>query len=162
MSSTVEFQAHFFMVSVLWGSFIVVIYDVLRIIRRIIKHSNFLIALEDILFWVVSSIIIFVMLYEQNDGSIRGFAILGMVLGMILYNLTLSRLLVKYLSMSINFIIKIIINIISFLLKPLKLLIKTLTKFGKIIFKKLKKIGKFVFKGLKKVKKTVKMVISKS
>lgn len=60
-------------------------YDVLRIFRRIVPHSKGIVNSEDILFWVGASVFIFQVIYRLNDGNIRGFGILCMVVGMLLY-----------------------------------------------------------------------------
>lgn len=80
------------------GVAITFLYDILRIFRRVIRHGSFLLSLEDLLFWTGCSAGIFYMLYQENNGTIRWFAIMGATVGMLLYKATLSRLFVHYVS----------------------------------------------------------------
>lgn len=172
MSEIIGLQAKFFIASFASGIIMLIVYDVLRILRRIVKHSRLLVAIEDILFWVISSIFIFIMMYIENDGIIRGFSIMGMLLGMILYNILLSKYIVNGISYILNKIIDTVRRIILFLLKPFRYILgkigkilnfirKKLFLFIKFILHKLKKIGKSLFKVLKKVAKTFKISLTK-
>ena len=68
------------------GALITVVYDVLRIFRRIISHGNLWIGIEDFFFWIWTTFWIFSVLYRENDGNLRIYTILFMVLGMFLYH----------------------------------------------------------------------------
>ena len=52
MSSQIVEETLFLYHAVLLGVFVAVIYDVIRIFRRVIKHNRFFISLEDILYWI--------------------------------------------------------------------------------------------------------------
>ena len=113
--------------ALLHGAFITVVYDLLRIFRRVISHGNFWIGVEDLLFWIWTSLWIFSVLYRENDGSFRMYTILAMVLGMIVYHKTISEPMVKLCGKVLNKIvfwigipIKRIKIYISFLGKKLK------------------------------------------
>ncbi|MFW5672518.1 MAG: spore cortex biosynthesis protein YabQ, partial [Acetivibrio ethanolgignens] len=70
-------------------------YDVLRLIRRIIPHKRIWINGEDLLFWLAASVFIFRIIYRLNNGEIRGFGMLSMTAGMVLYHFTVSDVLVE-------------------------------------------------------------------
>lgn len=123
MNEAIIVELEFFVVSILWGGIIIAFYDCLRIIRKVIKHNGFFIALEDVLYWVVSSLLIFNMMYKQNNGIIRTFSILAMFIGMMLYYNLLSELLVEK---------------ISFILIKIKKIVKKLKKVAYIKIKRLK------------------------
>lgn len=78
-------ELQFFFRAFVWGILMMVLYDLIRIFRRLIRHSVLAVAVEDVLYWIVCGILIFRMLYLENSGAIRGFAIAAVVLGMILY-----------------------------------------------------------------------------
>ena len=42
----------FLLYALLMGIFITFIYDIIRIFRRVVPHGSFLVALEDIAFWI--------------------------------------------------------------------------------------------------------------
>ena len=94
MSEGILFELQFFSKAFLLGIIMVIIYDGIRIFRRVIPHGTAAVALEDILYWLVCGISIFRMLYVENSGAIRGFAIAAVVLGMLLY-LQFTKLLKK-------------------------------------------------------------------
>lgn len=94
MSEGILFELQFFSKAFLLGVFMMIIYDGIRIFRRLIPHGTAVVALEDILYWLFCGAGIFRMLYVENSGAIRGFAIAAVVLGMLLY-LQFIRLLKK-------------------------------------------------------------------
>ena len=50
------------------GIFLAASYDVLRILRGLIPHGKLLINLEDLIYWIYVAVVVFVQLYEKNDG----------------------------------------------------------------------------------------------
>ncbi len=94
MSEMIVREANFFMTSFVYGIFLMAVYDMLRILRRTIRHGAISVAVEDLLFWVVGSILFFRMIYEKNAGIIRGCAFLAMTMGMCIYHYTISRYVV--------------------------------------------------------------------
>lgn len=88
-------------------------YDGIRIFRKIIPHSNAVVAIEDLIYWLLSGVCIFQMLYLENSGAIRGFAIAAVVLGMLVY-LQFSKIVKKIGKKLHNSIKKVIINFKSF------------------------------------------------
>ncbi len=104
MNASIAFELQFFLTSILWGSLIVFAYDFLRIIRKLIDHNVFFVSLEDLIFWVFTSVFIFSMLYKENNGIIRGFSIAAMLIGMIGYYYLFSDLFVNGVSKLIKFI----------------------------------------------------------
>ncbi len=153
-SITVELQ--FFLISILWGGLLLVVYDVLRILRRLIPHDSFFIALEDFFFWVIASLFIFGMIYRVNDGVIRGFSALGVVLGGVLYHYSISDFLVRSISALFHFIMRIL----RIILTPLKLALHKLQKLLRFVFFKEKRaLNKLLFRLINKMK-SVKITLS--
>lgn len=74
------------------GVFLAACYDVLRIFRGIVPHGSFLINLEDLLYWIYVAIVVFVELYDKNDGRLRGYVFGGLLAGMILYAGSFGRI----------------------------------------------------------------------
>ncbi len=154
MSDAISLQCSFFLISVLWGVIILVIYDVLRIIRRIKKHKWFTIAAEDLLFWIFVAFLIFRLMYEQNNGIIRGFAVLGMGLGMVIYNRSLSSYFVEGVSRFFLFIGKQIHKFLCLISKPFRIIGRFIKCRLRILGKITAKSGKRLAKPLKKSKKS--------
>ncbi len=161
MNQDIVIELNFFLTSILWGVILLVIYDVIRILRRVISHNSFFIFLEDIIYWVTSSILIFRMMYKQNNGIIRGFAILAILLGMLMYHGSVSDFIVNTISGAINgvlhLIIKVITTVVGIILMPFKLIFKGLRKIFTFFLGKTKKLRMHLLKLLKKLRKSSKM-----
>lgn len=91
MNTDIFPEAEYFLSSFLLGVLLLFFYDWFRILRRMIRHTWFFVALEDIVFWAIGGIISFYLVYEKNYGIVRAYAGFGMVLGMWLYYRTISK-----------------------------------------------------------------------
>lgn len=78
------------------GAGLMFLYDVLRIVRIVIPHSIAVLSIEDIIYWMVAGVLMFVLLYKEDAGSIRWFAVAVTALGMIVYNFVVSRFTVPF------------------------------------------------------------------
>lgn len=106
------------MYSVLLGVGITILYDCLRIIRRVFRHGIIWVSVEDLLYWTGVSVCTFSLFYYENNGAIRWFAILGAALGMLLFKKTVSPFFVHYFSVLFLWIKKQFKKMVAFLAKP--------------------------------------------
>lgn len=97
MSMTIRYELQLLFASLTVGICLMVIYDGLRVFRTLVPHGNFWTGIEDAVYWAASSITTFLLLFRQNDGILRWYAILGVLMGMLVYNLTVSRILLRLL-----------------------------------------------------------------
>nr|WP_294492411.1 spore cortex biosynthesis protein YabQ [uncultured Mediterraneibacter sp.] len=74
-------EAGIFLYAALTGVIVVMVYQILRCLRRLIRHSMLAVGIEDLLFWIAASIYIFRKMYDTTYGSIRWFFVLGAVAG---------------------------------------------------------------------------------
>ncbi len=118
MSFIIMEELMLFLHALLAGVGLLILYDILRILRRIIPHGGLLVAAEDILYWIFNALFIFYMMYRENSGAVRGYVIAGIVIGMLGYNLTLSPYLVDGISKLLNMVIRGIRKIIKTVLRP--------------------------------------------
>ncbi|EET60553.1 hypothetical protein BRYFOR_07371 [Marvinbryantia formatexigens DSM 14469] len=81
MSAVVQQEALFFFVSILTGVFLVWAYDLFRIFRKVVPHHIVAVSIEDLFYWLAVSFIIFGMIFEKNNGALRGYAFVGILLG---------------------------------------------------------------------------------
>jgi len=116
----------FLFYALLMGIFITFVYDILRIIRRVIPHGVLLVSLEDICFWIYCGVKVFLLMYHESNGTLRWFAILGALVGMTAYKKTISPLFVKYVSLLLQKILHIMGKIGTVILKPIVMMIKRL------------------------------------
>lgn len=150
MNQALSIELSFFLICVLSGGILLAVYDIFRILRRLINHNSGFIALEDLFFWVGASIYIFAMLFKENDGIIRGFAIMGMAAGMLLYHYTLSDLIV-------NLITKLIQTLIS----PLVFILNKGKRLMTSLWKVVKRVVNLFTRRLKKWVKSVRITVNK-
>lgn len=128
MADVLVREIDLFLLSIIWGMMITLIYDVFRIFRILIKHKNWVINMEDFLFWMIAAVMIFYMLYHYNLGILRAYAFWGMLLGMIIYSYTISKRCLKGSRYLINQYTPLLKKGFVFLLKPLKYIKKILIK----------------------------------
>lgn len=147
VSEAIGKEAVFFLVSVLCGMGLVFVYDFFRILRRLIPHGNIWIGIEDAGYWLFCTASVFLLLYQENDGMMRGFAFLGMLSGGAAYGCLFSRLVVKISVMLLGGMIKLVKKIAGTILRP----------FGRVS----KKISVFLRKRLKKMYKMIKIGLRK-
>ena len=113
------FLAHAF----LMGIYITFVYDLLRILRRVVSHSGFWVSVEDLAFWVYCGAKVFLLMHHESDGNLRWFAVLGALVGMLLYRKTIGTPFVKYTALVLG-------KIRDFLKKTCKILCKPFLSAG--------------------------------
>lgn len=127
----VENQAYLFLVFSLTGVIIGILFDIFRVLRKSFKTSNLITYIEDILFWILTGFLILYNIWYFNDGEIRIFMFLGIIMGILIYILTLSNILINLLVCIIDKIKKIL-KIILIPFKPVyKLCRKAILKIKK-------------------------------
>ncbi len=147
VSETIGQEAVFLGTSILLGAGLFFLYDILRIFRRIVPHGNIWIGVEDFIYWLICTGAVFVMLYQENDGMVRGFAMGGIVLGMLLYYLVFSRFVIRINVLVLKAVLGFWKKIFGFLFHP--------------VLRICRKILEFIRKRLKKLLKAVKMGLCK-
>ena len=128
-------QIKIFLIFIFVGIIISLIFDIFRILRKVYKFSNVLIYLQDILFWLLTGIIILHSIFEYNSGSIRIYLFFSMFIGIIIYTCTISQYI---LNIGV-YMLKLINKIIILLIVPfnkIHLLIKKLCNNISIMVKK--------------------------
>ena len=103
MVSSIYWEWGLLITSIKLGVRLAFIYDGVRMFRFLIPHKSIVISLEDFFFWVYASGILFKLQLEQSDGVLRGFSILGILLGMFLYNKLIGERLIFLAEKGIGF-----------------------------------------------------------
>lgn len=131
-------QAYLFLIFTFTGMAIGILFDIFRALRKNFNTSDILISIQDILFWIITGFMILYNIWYFNDGEIRIFMFLGIILGVLIYILTLSSIIFQLLY-------KILTIAKSILIKPIQAIIKlfkgVFEGFLKILQKIFKKIG---------------------
>lgn len=74
-------EAILFLQSIATGMVLYLIYDLLLALRKVIPHPSFLVACEDLFFWIFAGFAVFVKIYHTNQGILRSFLFFGTLLG---------------------------------------------------------------------------------
>lgn len=132
-----------FLYFILIGGIIGILFDIFRIFRKCFKTSDFITYVHDILFLLISAIILLISIFIINNGEIRAYMFFGIILGIIIYLFTLSKYFILFSTKVILFLKKIIINpiinIFKVLINKIKKLVHNIRKiFNKKISQKLK------------------------
>lgn len=156
MENTIAMQVYSLVIFVICGIAIGIFFDIFRILRKSFKTSDIVTYIEDIIFWIFSGLFFLFVLFKFNNGEIRSYVVIGLLIGILLYILTISKYFIKINVKIINLIkkviiypIKLIINIIKKLLKPFSFVVINIRKnvFNKMINldKKIKKVKKITY-----------------
>ena len=137
-------QAQLFLLTVIMGGVMGLVYDGLRVFRHAFPHKFIWVQLEDGLFWLTAVFLVFGVMLRASSGEIRFFSILGLLGGMGLYFLTLSRwviavsdriiALVKYITVLFFRILSTPFHLVWLLVR------RPVLKFGRFCGKKRKKL----------------------
>ena len=137
------------------GIVIGILFDIFRIWRRSFKTADWLTGLQDILFWLLTGIIVLFSIFQFNQGEIRSYVFIGMAIGIILYMLTISRFVVQNCVKVIQWMKKILAYPIKIFLQFIKKMSQKPIKFLRNLLKKIK--SNFNKKHLNMTKKDKKM-----
>lgn len=161
MSQDILNEIYFFGTSVFMGVFITFVYDFILIGRKVVSHSLFFISVEDFVFWAVCAVLVFYMLYEENNGILRWFAVLGAALGMLLYKKIIALHFVNLISTLIKKEIHIVKRIFGVLFTPFRWCMKKTGVFFHLTARKERKLVKYLKKKLTIFIKMLKITLCK-
>ena len=89
-------QANLFVIFSLVGIIIGLLFDIFRVLRKVFKTKDILTYIEDILFWILTGIIIIYSMYRFCDGELRFFMMVGIMFGSIIYILSISKYIIFF------------------------------------------------------------------
>ena len=111
-----EFLLHAFIM----GIYITFVYDTFRIFRRVVPHAQIWVSVEDIGFWIYCAAEVFLLMHHESNGTLRWFAVLGALTGILLYKKMLGEHFVKYTSLVIGKILGFIGKAYNIVTKPFR------------------------------------------
>lgn len=121
-------QAHVFLIFIINGIIIAFIFDIFRIFRKSFKTPDWVTYIEDIIFWFITCVLLAYSIYTYNNGEIRLFIFIGLIIGAILYILTISKYIIKFSVKIIRFLKIIFYKIIYYITYPIKIILKIVRK----------------------------------
>lgn len=108
------------------GIAIAIVFDIFRVLRRIFKTADIITYIEDIVFWAITAFILLYAIFVFNNGQIRFYLFIAIILGSLTYLLTLSK-----------YFVKINVKILTILLAPFRKIFAFLARILRKIAKKI-------------------------
>ena len=140
MSTFFNSQIGIFLIYLIAGVLICLLYDIFRALRKTVKTPDLVTYMEDTIFWILVAIFLIYLIFVLNSGEIRFFMFIAICLGGIVYYFTLSKYFMN-ISVHILTFVKIIVKkLLSILLIPLKLFLRINKKVKCIVCINCKKI----------------------
>lgn len=128
-----------FLFFVLIGLILGIIFDVFRIIRKCFKNSDLITYIQDIIFILIAAIILLLGIFIINNGEVRAYLFFGIIIGILLYFITISKCFVNLSSKIILFIKNVIFKpIFDFIRKLLKKIREFMIKIKQFMSKLIK------------------------
>lgn len=135
-------QTYDFLIAMLLGACLGVVYDTFKILRLVGLRSKLAVFFEDLIFFAICTVAMFSYYMQFTDGKFRIFAFVAAVLGFIAYFKTLEKLVFFVVKKLYNLSVKIF----GFLYK-------------KIVYPPLRLLKKLIVKCTNKAKKFLKRII---
>ncbi len=123
MNINIYHQLFNFFAFIITGIIIGILFDIFRIIRKSFKTPDFVTYIEDIIFWILAGFILLFTIFTFNNGEIRVYIFFSLILGLLVYMLTLSK-----------YFIKVNVSILQFIQKIIKLPLQIIVNFAKKFF----------------------------
>lgn len=125
----IQNQLFSFFIYVIVGILLGFIFDIFRALRKSIKNSTVATNIEDILFVIISFIIITTVVQIISKGELRFYILLGIILGILIYFLSVSKYIITGETWILKSIIKILKSIYNFFIKFFKKINDLILKF---------------------------------
>lgn len=121
-------QAYLFVIFIINGILIGILFDIFRILRKSFKTVDIVTYIQDVIFWILTGILTLYFIFTYNNGEIRLYVFLGIILGILLYILTISKYIIKFSVIIITFIKSIIGKFIKIIIYPFNFIFKIIKK----------------------------------
>jgi spore cortex biosynthesis protein YabQ len=95
------------------------LFDIYRVISSQLHFPRWVISILDIIYWIIATLFAFKMLYSSNQGEVRVFVFIGLLIGLGVYTLLFSSFIKK----CILLVIRITRGIIRFGLRVFYILV---------------------------------------
>lgn len=128
MSTFALNQIQVFLIFIFCGVLIGFLFDIFRILRKSFKTPDTITYIEDILFWLLTCLLLAYTIFRYNNGEIRFYIFVGIFIGSMLYMLLISKYIVNISVKIICSIKKIISKLVEIILYPLKTVLITIRK----------------------------------
>jgi spore cortex biosynthesis protein YabQ len=129
-------QAWLFLSTVCVGATVGLFYDIFRIFRKTAAHPAFVVHLEDFVFWLAVTGMVFYFMLSRTYGEIRLFTLLGAGTGAALYFSVISPWVLRIMVPVVIFIKRVIASAFRIILLPFSFLFNLLRPPAAAFFQK--------------------------
>lgn len=129
------------------GMAISIFFDIFRVLRKSIKTSNIITYIEDTIFWIIVGLFLIWEIFTISYGELRWYIFIGIILGISLYLVTISKLFIKVNVKVLDILKKILLKIKN----VIRNIFNHLFKFTKPILILVRKPICFLFVNLRKL-----------
>lgn len=147
-------QAFTFALGLGLGFLLCILYDFFRVIRMCYKPGIISALIQDMLFWIITAFLTFILLMVRADGQLRIFVFVAQIIGFVLARKSVSVVTIKAAEFLIPKISKFLKWIRARIFAPIYAVFASLVEIYGDLFKKSTKKG---VKILKKSKKRLKL-----
>jgi len=121
-------QAYTFIVFIINGLLIGILFDIFRILRKSFKTSDLITYIQDILFWILTGIILLYSIFVFNNGNVRIYIFIAIGCGVLIYMLLFSKLIINVCVNTISIIKNILRKLKDIIFYPINLIYKAIKK----------------------------------
>ncbi len=143
---TLSDQTKIFFLSLGMGFLLGILYDVFRIIRMIAFGNRKSFWVQDILYFLVCTVVSFLFFLAINNGNVRGYELFGEALGWLIYYFSFGTAAIWLSEIIVSFFKRFFGGVLKIIISPFRKLFclfhRIFTKIVKKTRKILKKIGK--------------------
>lgn len=125
-------QMETFIITVITGAVLGALFDFYRILRGVFRPRWILSSLADLLYWLLSTVLVFIALLFGNWGEVRLYVFFGLLAGVFGYYKLLSRLTIRFLIGLIRFSVRVVrtvkLTIAYTVIRPLGFIVGLIAK----------------------------------
>jgi spore cortex biosynthesis protein YabQ len=131
--TVVYYQVIDFTVTIILGLFIGFAYDLLRVLRRLLRPSRQVLFFWDLFFWLCVTFVAFTALLAVNWGEVRAYVMIGLGIGCAFYALFLTNHIYRMLNLTVQTAVKICKMIITPIIRPVRFVFAQLLRLEKAL-----------------------------
>ena len=135
---TLAKETSLFLLSIVVGVGLSLLYDLLRVLRLQTRHRPIVVSLEDLLYFLVCAAVTFGFALKDNSGQIRGYILIGELLGWGCWHLTAGELAVKIASGIFALLRRVVLAVARVALFPFYCLWKLALKILRLLSRPMK------------------------
>ena len=116
MDISLSYQAFMFLAMTVCGGVCGLVFDVFRAIRRIHKSPVGVVAIQDIVFWIIELTLVYMVAFKLNYAKVRAYEAVALIVGSFIYFMTASGYVISFFCS----VFEVLIKWLNILMTPLE------------------------------------------